>query len=161
MLMKWAIYIVSVWISVKYADRYTVVGPVFGLAVVAYDSKFFRNVSRDKHVMFVAASTFIYALVYWVSLGKWESKSQLFNYFIGPFSVGVVLGSILLPLAHQIILRSSIAKTKQVIPSLVVSFYVVMLTAYLSNEFGFGAHFNFASVAIAVWQGLYLYLFFR
>ncbi len=160
-LIKLAIYFLCVWISTKFADGYAVVGPVFGLAVVAYDSKFFTNISREKHVGFLIASTLIYALVYWMSLRKWESSFEFFNYLIGPFALGVVLGSVLLPYAHKMFFKKSPVLTKQVIAFLLISFYTVTFFAYVYNEFGIGFSFNYAAIAIALWQGIYLYLFFR
>ena len=154
------VYFISVWLSVKYADGYAVVGPIFGLAVVAFDSKFFRNILKEKHLSFILASTLIYALVYSITSIKWESQIALVNYLIGPFPIGVVLGSILLPTAHKMIFKKPAALMRQVIFSLIASFYVVSLLAYFYNEFKWGIRFSFLGVSIAVWQGIYLYLFY-
>lgn len=160
-LIKFIIFLVTAWMSVRYADGYKIVGPVFGLAVVAFDSNLFRKVSKEKHILFIIASTLIYGLVYWISMWKWEADFVLINYFIGPFPLGVILGSVLLPLAHRKILTSSPALTKQVMVSLVASFYMVMILAFLNNEYGVGIRFNFIAISITLWQAIYLYLFFR
>ena len=160
-LIQILIYTVSVWISIKYADGFWVVGPVFGLAVITCDSKLFRDINRDRHISFLIASTLIYALVYWVAMRKWETEIEIINYLISPFPLGIVLGSILLPLAHQVILKKSVVKTKWVTPALIASFYFISLLALLNNEFHIGFRFNFLAVMIALWQGIYLCFFFR
>lgn len=158
-LFKWLIYAVSAGISIKFADGYWVVGPVFGLSVTAWDSNLFRNFDGRRHGTFLISSTLIYALVYWVAMRKWESQFEEVNYFFGPFPLGVVLGSVLLPLAHALIFKNAQARIKRTIISLAACFYVVMFFAYLGNRFWPENHFNFVAVAIALWQGIYLFSF--
>jgi hypothetical protein len=62
-LFRLLVYVVSVWVSNKYADGYWVVGPVFGAAVVSFDLKGFKNLNLVKHGLFIALSTLIYALL--------------------------------------------------------------------------------------------------
>lgn len=159
-LSKLIVYLASIALSIKYADGYWIVGAVFGIAVISYEAESFKRLNLRRHGLFLAASILIYALVYWVAMRKLESPYDILNYFIGPFPIGVVLGSILLPLAHQRIFEKPKAQAKRVIFALIKSFYLVMLLAYLTNTFWPEKHFNFAAVAITIWQGIYLYLFF-
>lgn len=154
------VYCASVWISATYAAGYWVVGPVFGLVVVAYDSNLFRNLKLGRHAFFILVSTIIYAAVCRIALGRWERQSDLFNYFIGPFPVAVVVGSILMCFAHRFIFQSSNSQMFRATISLIASFYLVTLFGYLKDKAGLWPHLNLISAFVAVWQGTYLYLFF-
>ena len=117
-LFRWIVYGVSAWVSVKYADGYWVVGPVFGAAVISYDSDSFRKLVVGRHLAFFIASTLIYALVYRISIGPWEFHSDFLNYFAGPFPSAVVTGSVLLPIAHRVIFRKTPAAAFRVAASI-------------------------------------------
>ncbi len=156
-LFRFIVYLASVWVSVKFADGYWVVGPVFGMAVISYDSKSFRNLVIGKHALFLLASTLIYSLVYWISIRKWGWPSESLDYFAGPFPAAVVTGSILLPFAHRAIFGASAGRTLQTTLWLSFSFFLVTLTTFINDRFSFGLHVNFIAIAIALWQGIYLY----
>ncbi len=156
-LFRLIVYLASVWVSVKFADAYWVVGPVFGMAVISYDSNSFRNLIIGKHALFLLASTFIYALVYWISIGKWGWPSESLNYFAGPFPAAVVTGSFFLPLAHRVVFGTSAGVTLRVTLWLSLSFFLVTMMTLLNDRFSLGLHINFIAVAIALWQGIYLY----
>jgi hypothetical protein len=155
-ILRLFVYGIGAWVSVKYATGYWVVGPVFGMVVVYYDSERFRKFAAGRHLAFLAASTLIYALVYGVASAKWEWSSDSLNYFLGPLPAGVFLGSILLPLSHQIILKRSPKATLRTMTWLTLSFYLVMLLAFADERLSLKLHFNFIALSVVLWQALYL-----
>ncbi len=152
---------VSAWISVKYAVGYWVVGPVFGLAVVSWDSNTFKKFVAVKHLSFLAASTLIYALVYYISTLNWGHGSDFLDSIIGSLPIAVVLGSILLPLAHKFLFSSSFNRVARLMILLIFSFYIITLISFGNDYFEWGLKINFLAISITVWQGLYLYFFFQ
>ncbi len=152
-------YIACVWVSNKYAGGYWVVGPAFGLTVAVFDAKSLKA-SLGKHVFFIALSTLIYAFVYRISLLKIGDDTVLFNYFIGSFPIAIVTGSVLLPLLHMRVFNKSRAGLSRAILSLVGSFYIVELVMLANEKFQISANFPWLALLIAVWQGVYLYVFF-
>ena len=154
------IYVCSVLISFKYAGGYWVVGPVFGLAVVCWDSNTFRSFAAKKHLAFLAASSLIYALVYHISRQNWNHGSDFMDSVAGSLPVAVITGSILLPLAHKVFLSAGWKAVRQTIPLLVASYYLVTAVSWAKDVSGVTWDINFLMVAIAAWQGAYLYSFF-
>ena len=117
----------------------------------------------------MAASTLIYALVFWISSGKWSWPNDLMNYFFGPFQVAVVVGSLLLPFTHRVLFQRPAPLAWKTALLLIASFYAVTLISFINDKhpLGFheqaflGFHLNFITLSIAIWQWLYLALFFR
>ena len=156
---KFAVFAASASISVKYAAGYWVVGPVFGLAVVSWDSNTFKNIVAVKHLSFLAASTLIYALVYRISTLNLNHASDFLDSTIGSLPIAVIVGSILLPLTHKMLFSKSLKSTVRVILCLILSFYAITLISFFNDHYGWGLRINFLAVSVTVWQGLYLYLF--
>ncbi len=154
------VYVVSVWVSSKYADSYWIVGSVFGAAVVSWDSNNFKNLVALKHLSFLVVSTLIYALVYHISRQNW-AEGDVAQMLIGPLPVAVAVGSVLLPLAQKFLFAETAKQPIPITLSLLVSFYVVSLISFFNDRLSFAPHVNFLLISIAVWQGLYLYLFYK
>ncbi len=161
LFFKLVVFAASVWISVKYAVGYWVVGPVFGLAVISWDSNTFKNVIAAKHLSFLAASTLIYALVYHVSTFNWGRGSDFLDSMIGSLPIAVMIGSVLLSLAHRALFSAPLRVTLRVMASLILSFYAITLLSFGNDHFEWGLKINFLAISITVWQGLYLYFFFQ
>ena len=160
MIFGLLVYAASVWASNKYAGGYWIVGPVFGAAVVLLDSKFLKGLNLFKHGVFLGASTLIYALVYRISRLEWGNDSDLFNYFIGSFPVAIVAGSVLMSVAHSVILGKGKEAMVRAMAALVVSFYFLSFLSYMNEKSHMGWHVEWLTVMIAVWQGVYLSVFF-
>ena len=154
------IYIACVWVSNKHAGGFWVVGPVFGLTVAAFEAKTFKGFTRN-HTFFIVLSTLLYALVYRISLFKMGDDSVLYNYFIGTFPIAIVTGSILLPIVHARVFNQSWARMFRAMYSLIASFYIVELVMLANESFRWGADLPWMALLIAVWQGTYLYVFFK
>lgn len=154
------LYVASVLISVKYAGGYWVVGPVFGLAVIGWDSDTFCKINAARHLPFLAASTLIYALVYHVSSQRWGNGSDLAESLYGPLPIAVIIGSVLLPVAHEFFLKATDRNFARVIPLLIFSHYLVSMLSFANEHMNFGINFNYLLATIALWQGIYLYCLF-
>ncbi len=161
LFFRLVVFAASAWISVKYAVGYWVVGPVFGLAVVCWDSNTFKKFVAAKHLSFLAASTLIYALVYHISTLNWDHGSDFLDSIIGSLPIAVVLGSVLLPLAHKFLFSSSFKRVARLIILLILSFYIITLFSFANDHFEWSLKINFLAIAITVWQGLYLYFLFQ
>lgn len=159
-LIYFIIYISSVAISLKYANSYWVVGPVFGLVVITLDSASFRSFVASKHVAYLAASSLIYALVYHISRQNWNHGSDLMDSLAGSFPAAVITGSILLPLAHRVFLSAVWKKVWRTTVILIAAYYFVTVLSWANDASGMNFRVNFLMILIAAWQGLYLYSFY-
>ena len=159
-LFRLLVFAASAWVSNKYADGYWVVGPVFGAAVVSYDMKSLQDLKLFKHASFIAVSTLIYALVYRISRLSWGGDTDLFEYFAGSFPAAIVTGSVLMSAAHMLIFNKSKEIMVRAMTALVVSFYFLAFLMYFNEKSHLGLDISWIAVMIAVWQGMYLYVFF-
>ncbi len=160
MLARFAIYACSVYISCHYVNGPWIVGPVFGLAVISWDSNSFRGFAAKKHLAFTAASSLIWALVYTISSQNWNRGSDFADSLYGSLPIAVVAGSVLLPLTHRILLGASFRTTARTISYLVLSYYFVAFFSLANDSFGWGMRLNFLLMSLGAWQGAYLYSFF-
>ena len=158
-LFRLVVYGLSVWISNRYADGSWVVGPAFAAVVLAYDWKGLKE-NAVRGVLFFAASTLIYALVYRITNLKWGNDSDLFEYFLGPFPIAIVIGSVLLPAAHAVLFRKPVRLALRAAALLAGSFYFVTVLGYANEEWGIGPEIPWLPILVAVWQGAYLWHFF-
>ena len=159
-LIRFAIYVCSAFVSCKYFNGHWIVGPVFGLAVVGWDSKNFRDLSAAKHLAFLAASSLIYALVFQISTQNWNHGSDLYDSLFGSLPIAVITGSILLPAAHKALLKAETKKSVRTIPLLILSYYVIAFFSLGNDTWKWGLQINFLLLSISAWQGIYLYSFF-
>ena len=144
-------------ISTKYCGQDWVVGPVFGLTAIIWQTSF--KGLNQKHFLFLGASTLIYAAVSRIS-SLWEFKSDLANMVFGSFSLAVVFGSVTLPFALKSIFPETKKRFKKVVISLIVSYYIIVAVAsFFSNVLNMKT-INFVNIMIVVWQALFFYLFF-
>ncbi len=154
-------YILSAWISIKFASDYWVIGPVFGLTVVVWDSDHVSHFLSRKHILFVAISALIYALVLHIIMSEyWRFDIEILNDFFGTFSAGVITGSLLLPATHSLLLGSTKRTNAQASIALIVFFYLIILIGSLSAQLKLSIPFDIGDVVIAVWQAVYLACFF-
>jgi hypothetical protein len=159
-VIRFVIYACSAFVSCKYFNSHWIVGPVFGLAVVGWDSKNFRDLSAIKHLAFLAASSLIYALVFTISSQNWNRGSDLYDSLFGSLPIAVITGSILLPTAHKLLLKIETKKLARTVPLLILSYYVIAFFSLANDTWKWGLQINFLVVSITAWQGIYLYSFF-
>ena len=156
-IARFLIYASSVFISCKYATGYWVVGPVFGLAVVCWDSDNLKKFVAPKHGAYFAASTLIYALVYFIASKNWNRGSDLADSLFGSLPIAIVTGSFLLPLAHKLFLGAKVKTLVRTIPLLIFSYYVLAMVSLANDTWHLGWDFKFLFLNIGIWQGIYLY----
>ncbi len=159
-IVRFLIYASSVFISCKYANGHWVVGPIFGLAVVCWDSKNFRNFVVAKHIAFLAASSLIYALVFRISSQNWGRGSDLADSLYGSLPIAVITGSVLLPTAHKVLLKVGSKALARTIPLLILSYYLIAFVSLANDAWKLGWPINFLFLSVGAWQGIYLYSFF-
>ncbi len=160
MLIRFVIYACSVFISCHYVNNHWVVGPVFGLAVISWDSETFRAFAAKKHLAFVAASSLVWALVYTIASQNWNRGNDLADSLYGSLPIAVVVGSVLLSLAHRTLLGAAAKTTVRTTGLLVLSYYVIALFSLANDSLKWGLHMNFLLMSLGAWQGAYLYSFF-
>jgi hypothetical protein len=126
------------------------VGPMFGAVVLLWQVHDWRRLLSWRHGAFLVASTLIYALV--IRLHSTQERLAV--------EVAVAIGTILLPIAHGLLLGVARRHVQLIIPALFVLWYaLVHMIAWIE---GVGVPwlpgvFHMA----AMWQALYLLLFFR
>jgi hypothetical protein len=159
-LFKIVVYALSVAVSAKYADGYWVVGPVFGAAVCLFDMKSFKDLNLFKHAAFIGVSALVYALVYRLSKLDWGTNTDLFEYFIGSFQAAIVVGSVLMAVAHSIFFGKNKDVMVKAMLTLIVAFYMVSFLTYFNDKSRLGWDIPWLTIMIALWQGIYLSVFF-
>ena len=148
----------SVTLSTKYADGYWVVGSVFGLVVLLWDSENWKSFLSVKRSIFLGFSIGIYALVYFISRRNWDF-GEFVNFFIGPFQVAILFGSVAMPLTHRFLLSGSGAL--KVSTLLITAFYIITFISFLNDYLRLNFHVNFLFIYVALWQGIYLKIFYN
>ena len=159
-IARFLVYTASVFISWKFADGYWVVGPVFGLAVVVWDSKSLKDLQTRPHVAFIIASTLIYALVFKISSQRLDLGSEFLESLFGSFAISIIIGSLLLPLAHKIFFKTNEKMFMNTVFLLILSYYFVVLMSLIHDMSGHNLPINMLFLLVALWQGVYLYSFF-
>lgn len=159
-IVRFLVYAASVFISWKFADGYWVVGPVFGLAVVAWSAKSPQDIKAPKHIGFIVASTLIYALVFKISSIHMDLGSDLLESLFGSMAIAIIVGSFLLPAAHMVFFKVNEKTFANTVLILVLSYYFVVGVSCMRDAWGAGWPINILFLLVAIWQGVYLYSFF-
>lgn len=151
----WAIrlglFALCAWISQEHMDDRWVIGPVFGLVVLAWQVKW-PPVLTAQHGLFLLASTLIYAVVAHIAV---EAKTP-FGEGDSELYLAVALGTVLLPLAHRQFLGATWERTWRTVLGVYAVWFVVVQCFSLMDVSLDWALVNTASV----WQALYLYCMF-
>lgn len=152
-------YLAGVLASYKYAPDYFVVGPVFAAVVLLFSGKWALE-RPARAAAYVAASTAIYALVYFISGLDFGKGSPVTESFLGPFPAAVVAGSVLLPAAHVLIIGGPRTDAWRAAAWLTGCFYLITLAAFAAEQARPNLGIPWLFILIAVWQGTYLKNFF-
>lgn len=155
-IFPWIVYGASVFLSRQYADGYWAVGPIFGAACLLVHFEKLKKGVAPRHGLFVIASTFTYALVYWIADHGWSFKEDTLDMLFGALSSGVVVGSLLMPFLHGLLFSTDIKTVRKASVSLVLSWYGANLLALADDALHVPWEVDYLLVAIALWQGLYL-----
>ena len=152
-----AAYAASVFLSFKFCAEYWVTGPVFAAALLLVNYEQVLKGFSFKYVLLSAASTLIYALVVWISSNGWRFHNNIADMLMGSTSCGVVAGSFLMPGVHAVLFGIDIRRVRTTILLLLLSWYGALLASWIDDKSGLRSPVNYALVAIALWQGFYLY----
>lgn len=156
LLLKVAAFLVGAYLSNKLVGHYWYVGPIFGAVVLLWQAESIHDLIRPRSLAFFAASTLIWAFVYWLLdhdhrlldlpalLGLSDSANQ-----------AVAVGSILLPMAHWLLLKVSWKRVLVPITCLYAAWYAIV-SLLDSIDFDFNAWIN----AVSIWQAIYLLCLF-
>jgi len=167
-VIAWLTYALSVVISVQYCAQYWVVGPVFGLAylITNYPILIPRRDLWGSALLFLGASTFTYALVYfvtnhgfnlpWSSQKGWSFKNDYLDALLGSFTIAVVLGSLIMPLFHRLIFATDFKRIRKVWLRLIGAWYAVIAISLVQEFFKIPGSINYIYIGLALWQGIYM-----
>jgi hypothetical protein len=144
---------VAVAYRLSYSDlisEYWCVGPAFGLVVLLWHSHKAGELFRPASLAFLAASTLIYALVALIVMGLEEYIPDYGDLFDGGF-LGVMIGTVLLPVAHCKFLGGPWARLKFTVPLHYAVWHIIVVAIDRS-----GASDSDFVNAMSIWQVLYL-----
>ena len=155
-IIPWAAYITSVLISWKFCAGFWVVGPVFALCFLAANYECVLSArSYPKHLIFILASTLIYALVFLIADKGWKFHQDSLDAVGGSLTGGVVLGSILMPFVHAKLFGIDLKTAGRVSLWLVISWYAVVLVSLIDEWAGVKFSIDYTLIGIILWQGIY------
>ena len=148
-LARVLLFAAGAYVSFDRCAEHWVVGPVFGTVVLLWRPAGVRGAFTSKSLGFLASSTLIYALVYGISRQKMPEVPYLFSSFM----LAVLVGTVLLPLAHGWWLGAPRRRVRLAIPVVYVAFY---LSQFLDPPDAVQKWIN----AVSIWQAAYLFCFF-
>ena len=155
-LIPYFIYLLSVVISRQFCASYWIVGPVFAIALLLINYQSLTKSSSQKYLVFVLASTLVYALVFLIASRGWSFKKDWQDALFGALSGGVILGSFLLPRIQARLFGLALKKSLKVSLLLIISWYAVTFLSLIEDPLLEIAPFiDFLSISIALWQGIY------
>ena len=150
-------FLIGAYISALHVAEYWTVGPVFGLVVLIWHAKSPRDLYDPMGLTFLFASTFIYAIVYWISLRHVPTLPRAPHLLDATF-LAVLAGSFLLPQAHM---RWLGLERRLAIPTAVTLIVVYYLSGLLLNAVELPGWLSRWVNAVSIWQGTYLCCTFR
>lgn len=133
---------------------YWYVGPGFGAVVLLWHTYRAAELFRPASLAFLAASTLIYALVALIVMYLDEFIPDYGDLFDGGF-LGVMIGTVLLPVAHCKFLGGPWGRLKYSVP---VHYVVWHITVVAMDRSGISDN-DFIN-AMSIWQALYLIAMF-
>lgn len=165
--LKMSIYTISVAISSNYCGEYWVVGPCFGVSYLIINFERLKKYLWPKGFLFLIISTFTYAAVRWIAdqglnlpwgpQKGWHFRNEILDLFLGPFSGGVVFGSLTLPFAQGVLFFTDFKIVKKTWVTLISSWVMVLSIGHLYEALNLPGTIPWIPVAIALWQGIFLY----
>lgn len=148
---------VAVAYRLSYSDLisdYWYVGPAFGVVVLLWHTYRAAELLRPTSLAFLAASTLIYALVALIVMDLDEYIPNYGDFFDGGF-LGVMVGTVLLPIAHCRFLGGPWGRLKYSVPVHYAVWHIIVVAIDRS-----GISDNDFINAMSIWQALYLIAMF-
>jgi len=140
--LKLIVFVLGATASWRFIADHWYVGPIFGTVVLVWHVKALKDLIKPRAISFLVFSTLIYALVIW-------SHDLLESIYLA-----VAVGTILLTLAHKILLVASWRRLFVAIPSIYgIWFLFGKLLEYLEIISPLQFFLNY----VTVWQAAYLF----
>ncbi|MBI2093300.1 MAG: hypothetical protein HYT88_01050 [Candidatus Omnitrophica bacterium] len=150
---KTVLFLIGAYLSLKTCVFHWFVGPIFGVVILIWRAKRFELELNPLTGGFLAASTFIYALVLWVfQILNAESNSN------HALEIAVAVGTALLPLAHMAFLSASWKRIAIAIPGIYGGWYALYI--FLEKTKLVDAASHAIINVVSIWQALYLFFLF-
>ncbi len=143
--LRIATWLVGAWISYAYVTSPWIPGFVFAAVVLVWHRSFSAELVLARYVAFVAASVLNYAIV--LEIAEAGAPGSL---SFRAFEPSVVVGSVLLPIAHGYLLGVAARRVMAAIPIIYLSAYAVASVVDVSGPAA--AIIN----PVAAWQLAYL-----
>ncbi len=160
LILRIVVFVVGAYISNKSVAgvyfnpicEFFLIGVIFGVVVITWQWSLTRELQWYRWAGFILASTLIYLLVT-ILLELDIPETALSSVIHNP----IFLGTILLPLAHKLILKTSWLRVAVTIPGVyAVSFSIGV---FLEELVPYGTARDFVNI-IFLWQGAYLMFMF-
>jgi hypothetical protein len=152
---------IAIFVAVAYRlsnsdliSEYWYVGPAFGAVVLLWHTYKPAELFRPTSLAFLAASTLIYALVALIVMDLDEYIPDYGDVFDGGF-LGVMIGTVLLPVAHCKLLGGPWGRLKFSVPLHYVIWHIIVVAIDRSGI----SDSDFIN-AMSIWQALYLIAMF-
>ena len=121
-------FLACAYISADHMANYWYIGSAFGVVVLVWQETSLKSILRVRNVQFFVASTLIYVLVFVIAMLRRHISS---------LTVPVGVGTILLPLAHSLLLRTPWKRAVIAIPSIYAVWMLINSGfEWMSHSFG-------------------------
>lgn len=150
------IWAAASYFSRQYAAGYWAVGPIFGGALYLVNRERVFKKFSPRHLLLFIASVLIYALVYLVAAKGWKFRNDWLDMLAGGVSGGVIVGSVLMPSVHAMLLGNDLKTVRAVSIKLIAVWYIAIFLSKIFEIAGVPYRIDFLWISIAAWQGIYL-----
>ncbi|GEM_PF-6825374 len=148
--VRLALFAVCAWVSGEHMDEGWVIGPLFGLVVLAWYLALPPTLTLQ-HALFLFASTLIYALVAHLAVDGLPMTQHSME-----VNQAVLVGTVSLPVAHRQLLGAPWDRVVRAIIGVYVIWFAIGKLLEMMDLDGTWGLINMASI----WQALYLYFMF-
>lgn len=148
--VRLALFAVCAWVSGEQMDERWVIGPLFGVVVLAWHLTLPPTLTLQ-HALFLVASTLIYALVAHLAIDGLPVAQHSME-----VNQAVLVGTVLLPVAHRQFLGAPWDRVVRTIVGVYVVWFAIGKLLEMMDLDGTWGLINMASI----WQALYLSFMF-
>lgn len=149
-------YLIGAFLSARLCAAYWYVGPIFGAVILVWCFGLTVRPNLFRLSSFFACSTLLYALVFLIA--NLRQPPWMFEPF-DMVAVGVLVGSILLPASHVLLLGGRWRSPAVTGILLIASYFAVYYLFFVLQKIGLPGGYS-TYLVVYVWQGIYLVRFF-
>ena len=147
-----AVALGTAWLSLSGGFDPWLEGAAFGVAVVIWVIPDFRGLSGVRTLAFVASSGLIYEIVFRFAVWTVFHTRTWDKALFGPAGPGLLLGTVLLPVAQAVLLRTSWKRVAVAVPGIALVCVACLLVVPRFTRLSLG-------MLAVVWQVAYLLFF--